>query len=97
MQTLVGVHFSPKRVLPQAEGRASTDSGGEKNAFITPQPVNQQHLSLEAKKRAVMDFEQLERMKQQPTLLTPAAAPQPRAKPTPTDLTGKLVTTGDPI
>ncbi|VDO06048.1 unnamed protein product [Rodentolepis nana] len=48
-----------------------------------------QPMSLETKKRAVLEFEQLERMKQQPSLTPLQAAPTPKSKPT--DLTDTLI------
>ncbi|KAL5960538.1 SCY1-like protein 2 [Taenia solium] len=91
MASLAGVSISPKHI-PTANGGAKNSSTGEPNAAFTPalQP-QQQYRSLEAKKRATADSEQSERLKQQPSLLTPEAAPLPRPKPTPTDLSDLLI------
>lgn len=91
MASLAGVNISPKHVIPTADGGAKNPSTGESNAAPTSvlQP-QQQYRSLEAKKRATADFEQLERLKQQPSL-TPEPAPPPHPKPAPTDLSGRLL------
>lgn len=99
MLSLTDVTFSPKHLLSGGNKSApkSPISNELAEAFSmdpsksTQQPSStsqKQPMSLEAKKRAVTEFEQLERMKQQPNLLTPQAAPTPKTKPPPTDLTG---------
>ncbi|KAH9287332.1 SCY1-like protein 2 [Echinococcus granulosus] len=91
MLSLTGVSTSPTRMIPTAEGGAKNPATEEPNApgTLALQP-QQAHLSLGAKKRAA-DLEQLERLKQQPSLLTPKAAPPPRPEPTSTNLSDLLI------
>ncbi|VUZ46754.1 unnamed protein product [Hymenolepis diminuta] len=102
MLILTDVIFSPKHLLSGGNKSApkSPISDDLAEAFsMDPSKSTQQlsstsqkqPMSLEAKKRAVTEFEQLERMKQQPNLLTPQAAPTPKTKPLPTDLTDTLI------